>query len=89
MTVRAGKGKGETSVILSRVKIEPQRLAALETILVILWDGPKGMATTLISHIHLCSLGAYRSSAIKCCTRKDCPNKSPPTNSNSYGLNIF
>lgn len=42
-------------MILSRVKIEPQRLAALEMILVILRDGPEGTATTLISHI-LCSI---------------------------------
>ena len=49
---RAGKGNGgEPSVILSRVKVEPQRLAELERIMVILWESPEGTATTLISHI--------------------------------------
>ena len=48
---RAGKGNSEPSVILSRVKVEPQRLAELERIMVILWESPEGTATTLISHI--------------------------------------
>ena len=53
MAVRVGKGNREPSVTLNRVKVEPQRMAALEMILtlVILRDSPEAKATTIISHI--------------------------------------